>query len=180
MRRPSLWTCCLLVLYGCASPEDAADPAQLPIPQINFGQVKSAPETYKGQPVTFGGQVLAARRLKEGTRIEILQLPLTSSLQPVTDLGKSEGRFVAMQREFLDPATIPPGTLITVHGDLAGSVTLPLDETDYTYPLVEIRDLRVWQPLEDSRTRMAPYPYWGPRPFWGPHWSPYWRPYPYW
>jgi outer membrane lipoprotein len=182
MRRrwPPFTACCLLALYGCVSGEDAVDQTQLLVPQINFAQVKAAPETYKGQPVAFGGQVLAARRLKEGTRIEILQLPLTSSLQPVTDLGQSEGRFVAMQREFLDPATIPPGTLVTVHGDLAGSVTLPLDETDYTYPLVEIRNLRVWQPREDMRTRMAPYPYWGPRPFWGPYWSPYWRPYPYW
>ncbi|ALA56992.1 Slp family lipoprotein [Nitrospira moscoviensis] len=173
-RRPLLLASSLLMLCGCASTDEADQPA-LPAPQIGFTQIKAAPEAFQGRAVTFGGQVLAARRLKDGTRIEILQLPLASSLQPIPNLSESEGRFVAMQREFLDPATIPPGTLITVHGDLTGSVTLPLDETDYIYPLVEIKNLRVWQ-REDQPVRMAPYPYMGPRPFWGP----YWRPYPYW
>lgn len=168
----------VLVLGGCASTDEAGDQSQLPVPQLAFVQIKAAPETYKGQPVMFGGQVLAARRLKEGTRIEILQLPLTSSLQPTPDLTKSEGRFVAMQREFLDPATIPPGTFLTVTGDAAGSVTLPLDETDYNYPLVEVRNLRVWQPHEDQPARIRPYM--GPGPYWGPYWSPFWRPWPYW
>lgn len=168
----------VLALCGCASTDEAGDQSPLPVSQLAFAQIKAAPETYKGQSVTFGGQVLAARRLKEGTRIEILQLPLTSSLQPTLDLTKSEGRFVAMQREFLDPATIPPGTFLTVTGDVAGSVTLPLDETEYTYPLVEVRNLRVWQPHEDQPARIRPYM--GPGPYWGPYWSPFWRPWPYW
>jgi len=168
----------VLALCGCASTDEAGDLSQLPVPQIAFPHVKAAPDSYKGQPVTFGGQVLAARRLKEGTRIEILQLPLASGLQPLPDLTKSEGRFVAMQREFLDPATIPAGTFVTVTGTLAGSVVLPLDETEYTYPLVEVTNLQVWQPREDAPLRIRPYM--APGAFWGPHWSPYWRPYPYW
>lgn len=166
---------CLLP-HGCASSGDMEGPA--PAPQISFTQLKAAPDSYKGQPVTLGGQVLAARRLKEATRIEILQLPLTSSLQPTLDLSKSEGRFVAMQREFLDPATIPPGTFVTVVGELTGSMTLPLDETDYTYPIVEIKNLRVWSLRDDQPARIRPYL--GPGPYWGPYWNPYWRPWPYW
>lgn len=141
-------------------------------------QVKAAPESFKGQSVTFGGEVLSARRLKEGTRIEILQLPLTSSLQPSFDLTQSQGRFVAMQRDFLDPATIPPGTFATVTGEIAGVITLPLDETDYTYPVVEIKNLRVWTKSDQGPARIRPYM--GPGPYWGPYWSPYWRPYPFW
>jgi outer membrane lipoprotein len=63
---------------------------------IAYAQVKAAPESYRGPPVTFGGKVLAAIRLKVGTRIEILQLPLISSLKPTFDLSQSQGRFVAM------------------------------------------------------------------------------------
>lgn len=177
-RAPLLLAWVLLVLWGCASTEEAGDQGPPLVPQLGFAQVKAAPETYRGQPVAFGGQVLAARRLKDGTRLEILQLPLTSSLEPTGELAKSEGRFVAMQREFLDPATIPAGTFVTVTGEISGSVTLPLDETEYSYPVVEIKNLRVWPPTENRPARIRPHM--GPGPYWGPYWSPYWRPYPYW
>ncbi len=166
----------LCLLFGCASTDEGAGPSTPPQPP--FAHITAALDTYKGQTLTLGGQVLAARRLKDGTRLEILQLPLASSQQPVPDLRKSEGRFVAMQREFLDPATIPPGTLVTVTGELSGSVVLPLDDTDYTYPVVEIRNLRVWEQQAERPMRVRPYL--GPGPYWGPYWSPYWRPYPYW
>lgn len=167
----------LFVIPGCAWLGGQADPDASGSPALTYVQVKAAPESYTGQPVTFGGKVLGARRLKEGTRIEILQLPLRSSSQPTMDLSQSQGRFVALQKQFLDPATVPPGTFITVTGEMAGSVTLPLDETEYTYPLVRINNLRVWtEDEEDSahvRSRIRPSPYWGP------YWSPYWNSWPY-
>lgn len=164
-------------LSGCVSTGDQADTLLSGNTQISYTQVKAAPESYNGQQVTFGGKVLGARRLKEGTRIEILQLPLTTSLQPIMDLSKSQGRFVALQKEFLDPATVPPGTFVTVTGEIAGSVTLPLDETVYTYPLVHINNLRVWTDDDEEPPRIRrPL---GPGPFWGPYWSPYW-PYYWW
>jgi outer membrane lipoprotein len=54
---------------------------------------------------------------------------------------------------------------------------LPLDETDYTYPVVEIKSLRVWS-KEEEPPRIRPYI--GPSYYWGPYWPPYWRPWPYW
>lgn len=168
----------LISVSGCASTDDQVETGPSGAPSLTFAQVKAAPDSYKGQTVTFGGEVLGARRLKEGTRIEILQLPLSSSLQPTLELSQSQGRFVALQREFLDPATIPPGTFITVMGEIAGSVTLPLDETEYTYPIVEIKNLRVWTKSDQDPVRIRPYI--GPGLYWGPYWSPYWRPYPFW
>jgi outer membrane lipoprotein len=168
----------LLITSGCASTDDQLQNGQAGTPQVTFAQVKAAPDSYKGQAVTFGGEVLGARRLKEGTRIEILQLPLTSSLQPTLDLSQSQGRFVAIQREFLDPATIPAGTFVTVTGEIGGAVTLPLDDTDYNYPIVEIKNVRVWTKSDQGAPRIRPYM--GPGPYWGPYWSPYWRPYPFW
>lgn len=177
-RWTSLLGSLLIILSGCGSTDELTGASQSGAPQLAFTQVKAAPDSYKGQPATFGGEVLAARRLKDGTRIEILQLPLTSSLQPTPDLSKSQGRFVAMQREFLDPATIPPGTFVTVTGEIAGSVTLPLDETEYNYPILEIKNMRVWTLREELPVRIRPYM--GPGPYGGPYWSPYWRPWPYW
>jgi outer membrane lipoprotein len=169
----SLIAMMLLITFGCASTDDQLETSSSGTPQITFTQVKATPESYKGQPVTFGGKVLGARRLKEGTRIEILQLPLTSSLQPALDLRKSQGRFVAMQQEFLDPATIPAGTFVTITGEVAGSVTMPLDEMKYTYPIVDIKNLRVWTKDEEESSRL--HSHIGPGPYWGPYWSPYWR-----
>ena len=166
-----------VILTGCALTGDQAETLPSGSPSVSYEQVKAAPESYNGQQVTFGGKVLGARRLKEGTRIEILQLPLTDSLRPIVDLSKSRGRFVALQKEFLDPATDPAGTFVTVTGDMAGSITLPLDETEYTYPFIRINNLRVWDEDDEEPPRIRrPI---GPGPYWGPYWSPYWHSWPY-
>ena len=166
-----------VIISGCAFTGGQSGTVSPGPPPPTFVQVNSSPESYTGQPVTFGGKVLGARRLKEGTRIEILQLPLTTSLQPTIDLSTSQGRFVALQKEFLDPATIPTGTFITVTGEMAGAITLPLDETEYTYPLMQITSLRVWREQDEEPPRIRrPL---GPGPYWGPYWSPYWHAWPY-
>ena len=163
----------LLIASGCAT-GDNLEPSG---PRVTYAQLKATPETYKGQTITLGGKVLSAKRLKEETRIEILQLPLVSSLKPNVDLSTSQGRFLATKKEFLDPATTPSGTFLTVTGEVTGSAILPLDEMDYTYPIVEIKNLRVW-PKEEEPPHIRPYI--GPSYYWGPYWSPYWRPWPYW
>jgi len=178
MRQLRYFSILVLLVWapGCALFSNQTDQDTSSAPQITYMQLKAAPESYNGQPVTFGGKVLTARRLKEGTRIEVLQLPLTSSSQPLSDLSQSQGRFVALQKQFLDPATIPAGTFVTITGEVAGSVTMSLDETEYTYPLLHVTNLRVWTDDEDAphiRRSM------GPGPYWGPYWSPYWRPWPY-
>ena len=160
----------LLTLAGCASTQEAENNQAL-----TFLQLKAAPDSFKGQSTVIGGKVLTARRLKDSTKIEILQLPLDQSGRPAYDLTQSQGRFIAQQREFLDPATLPPGTRIAVTGIVSGSITLPLDETEYTYPIIDIKRVQVWAGPEDVARRTNPY-YMGPAPYWGP----YWRPWPYW
>jgi outer membrane lipoprotein len=166
----------LVTLAGCASMQEAGDGSDAQTPALTFLQVKAAPNSFRGQSVVFGGKVLTARRQKDGTRIEILQLPLDRSARPGYDLTQSQGRFLALQQEFLDPATLPPGTRVTVRGEVSGSVILSLDEVDYTYPVISIKHVQVW-PAENMASRIRPYM--GPGPYWGPYWSPSWRPWPY-
>jgi outer membrane lipoprotein len=166
-------------MTSCASSPEAEESSAA---QVSFLQVKAAPDSFKGQSIVFGGHVLSARRLKEGTRIEILQLPLDRSGYPGTDLMQSQGRFIAMHKDFLDPATLPYGTRVTVTGEITGSVTLPLDETEYTYPLVDIRHLQVWTAVDEAAQRFHPYmgpSYYGGPYYGGPYGGPYWRPWPY-
>jgi len=177
LTRTLLSTVALLVtLTGCASTQEAGESSDAQA--LTFLQVKAAPDSLKGQTVVFGGKVLTARRLKDGTRIEILQLPLDRLTRPGYDLTQSQGRFIAIYREFLDPATVPHGTRITVTGEVSGSITLPLDETDYIYPVIDIKRVQVWASSEDMAPRISPY-YMGPGPYWGPYWNPFWRPWPY-
>ena len=159
-------------VLGCASEPVVPPSLQGQLDRtLTFTQLKESPTSYRGRIVVFGGEVLSAKRLKEGTRIEVLQVPLDSFYAPGTDRTSSQGRFLALQKEFLDPATLPPGTRVTVTGEVTGATTLPLDETEYTYPLLEIKSLKVWPPSFESRPNYGPYngPYWGR---WGPY--PYW------
>lgn len=170
----SVWALCLVVA-GCTSTPEGGEGSAAH--QLTFLQIKAEPDAFKGQPVMFGGEVLSARRLKESTRIEILQLPLDRSGYPTVDRTQSQGRFVAMHRDFLDPATLPPGTRVIVSGDITGSVTLPLDETEYTFPVVEARHIQVLPAIDHAAPRLQPYM--GPPAYGGPYGYPYWRPWPY-
>ena len=137
---------------------------------ISFVQLLENPFPYKGQIMVVGGKVLSAKRLKDGTQIEVLQLPLDRNMKPGGSLQKSQGRFIALQEEFLDPATLPSGTRVTVVGEVSGMVTLPLDETTYDFPTLVIKRLTVWPPISTYRV-LCPYPY--GYPYWGHYGGPY-------
>ena len=147
--------------------------------ELTFATLKAAPEANVGHLVVLGGEVLGARLMKDGTRIEVLHLPLQSNQEPVTDRMASEGRFLAVQPDFLDPATLPPGTRLTLVGEVSGATTLPLDDTEYTYPLVTIKSFRTWPAVGAAQYRYGASPYLGPS-YWGPYWNPFWPRYPYW
>jgi len=113
---------------------------------VSFLQVKQAPASYKNRIIVLGGEVLSVKRVSDSTRIELLQLPLDSSFEPTRDRTKSLGRFLAIEKEFVDAATLPAGTVVTVIGEVAGATTLPLDETEYAYPTLAVKHVKLWEP----------------------------------
>ncbi|MEX2492174.1 MAG: Slp family lipoprotein [Nitrospirales bacterium] len=138
----------LLLLYGhgCASgPDVVPEPFKTQIdPSLTFSKILQEPDNHQGAVVLFGGEVLSAKRLPEGTRLEILQLPLDSSEQPVFDKTVSQGRFLAFESSFLDPATLPLNTRVTLVGEVSGVTNANLDEMEYRYPTVKIKHLHIW------------------------------------
>ena len=151
---------------------------------LSFPQLKDSPDSHKGKLVMVGGQILEAKRLKDSTQLIILQLPLMDDQKPSTDLTQSQGRLIATQQEFLDPATVPAGTKVTIIGEVSGSVTQSLDETHYDYPILAIKHLKVWPEVVSYPYPYPPYygypPYYPyPYPFYGPRGYPYGY-YPYW
>jgi len=139
---------------------------------VSFQHIKASPLSYKGTYVVVGGAVLSVKPLKQnGTRIEVLQLPLGSNHEPWGRLTDSHGRFLVFHKEFLDPATIPAGTRVPVVGEVTGSVTLMLDDIEYIYPTFDVAALTIWPPKLPTYW-FHPYPYFGI--YWGTHWgAPY-------
>ena len=153
---------------------------------VSFVDLQAAPANFIGRVIMAGGVVISAKRTKDQTEIEILQLPNEGGEPSTTDRLRSEGRFLAVREEFLDPATVPPGTPITVIGVVIGATTRPLDESEYTYPLLDIKHLIDWSAVASQRSggsAAAFYgPYYSPFGYWGSPYGyfPYWgRPSPF-
>ena len=106
----------LLVGSGCMSgPQVVPEVFKANIDStVTFPKVLEEPTLYQRTMVLLGGEVLTAKRLKEGTRLEILQLPLDGSEEPVLERAASQGRFFAFESSFLDSATLPPNTSVTL------------------------------------------------------------------
>lgn len=178
-----------LLLDGCASTYNAGFPqeAQDQVDKtVSFAQVKKSPLSAEGTVIIVGGEVLSATRLKDHTRVMVLQLPLEHTQAPSLDRTQSQGRFITRQTKFLDPATIPAGTRVTLIGEVTGATTELLDEMEYTYPTLTIKHLKVWPEATPPPYGYRPYSYypgsyWGWGPYWGPYWGRYggfWRPFP--
>lgn len=152
---------------------------------VTFADLKRAPSEYIGRTVMVGGTVIRAKRLDSGTEVEILQLPTEKDGPSSDDRLRSEGRFIAVREQFLDPASLPQGTPITVIGTVKGETTRALDESDYTYPILEVKHIIDWNSIASQRRRdrspyygsyYPPYGYSGFYPyggFWGPY-GGYW------
>jgi outer membrane lipoprotein len=92
----------------------------------------------------------------------------------ITELSSSRGRFLAYQTEFLDPATIPAGTIVSMVVEALGSKNMPLDDEDYRYPTFRIRMLKIWPETAYVRPPSRPYFYRYPyHPFYPYWWDPW-------
>ncbi len=153
----SWWWAVLVLITACSSqrviPEELEPLVDRAIP---FHEVAVAPDSYRGKIVVFGGEVLKAKRLKNGTQIELLQLPLDRKERPILDRQQSQGRFFAIQQEFLDPATIVEGSKLTIVGEISGAKTEHLDDVEYRYPVLTVKHLHTWP--SQSRDYVRPHP----------------------
>ena len=113
------WGCVLsasCTSIGYVIPEPLASQVD---PTLSFNDITQAPTSHAGKVIALGGGVLHAKRVQEGTVLEILQLPLSQG-KPVGERSASLGRFLAVQQSFLDPATLIEGTRVTLVGQVSG------------------------------------------------------------
>ena len=189
-----------LLLGGCAESEHQVrkDAALIGIPPeleqridstVPFSALRASPSDYVGRVVALGGIVVKSKLTKEQTEVEVLQLPTSDGTLQTKQRMRSEGRFLAVKKEFLDPATLEPGTPVTIVGEVTGSTVRRLDETEYLYPVIEIKHLTDWSEELSNRSALGNYggsypPYYWTPWYWGspygyaPYYSPYWGFYP--
>lgn len=149
----------LIVLSGCAHVISGNIRAEAR-KDLTFRMVLADPEAYIGATVVWGGVIVETRNRRGGTDLIVLETPLEYGEVPA-DPDEYEGRFIAWTPRFLDPAIFAERRKITVAGKIAGKETRPLGETEYTYPVLEIREFHLWTstPLAEYRPYPSYYPY---------------------
>lgn len=142
---------------------------------LRYVDVKQSPEQYQGKLMLAGGKVLSAQRLQDGTRIEVLQIPLSDELMPVGPEAESKGRFVAMDvgnAHVADPAVFDQDKRITLVGEVVGTSKVTIGEVEQQVPKLAVKHMTVWD-WDRVRGGYAPYygyryPYaWGYRGYYG-------------
>ena len=145
-------------------------------PHVLFSQVLQDPQAFMGTTLKVGGEVISAKRYPDRTEVMVLQLPLEADSVPGMVRAQSLGRLIAVQKTFLDPATLPPGTRLTLIGTVTGNQTVQVDEQSKTYPVLAIKVLHVWPAVPPGYYPYGPsyrraYPFWGPGAYWNSSWS---------
>ncbi len=134
-------------------------------PSLTLSQVRNNPEAFKGKMVVWGGEIIETLNLKEGTtQVEVFQRSLGWRGEP-KETAISEGRFLILSDQYLDPYLFRKGRKITVAGEILGEKTKAIGEMDYRYPLISSKQIYLW-----PEYYYYPYPY---------YYDPWW-PYPYW
>ena len=165
-----------LLLSGCASqiPQIIREaPADSP----SLAQVREQAADHLGQPLRWGGTIIETDNRENTTWLTVLGRPLYKDGEPKST-DDSDGRFIAIVPEFLDPKVYAADRRITITGTLLRTEDGKVGEHAYTYPVVQAQAWYLW-----ARETEWPYRYgdpWYPRPWWyhrGYH--PYGDPYYY-
>ena len=109
----------------------------------SFSALQKTPDVYKGEVIILGGRIIETKASSPLSELTVLQLALGSSGRP-ENLDQSEGRFIVQTNQLLDPAVYQKDMLLTVVGTLKGSKVLSIGGFEYTYPLVELIEIKLW------------------------------------
>lgn len=152
----------LLLITGCA-PVISKQVREQVRSDITFRDVLNDPERYKGQMIIASGIIVEAKNTDEGTLLQVLQRPAGFRGRP-KDVDETEGRFLALVSCYLDVYVYAKGREVTIAGEVQGKRILPLDKTEYTYPIIHVREIYLWPVIE--KRYYAPYPYYYYDDYW--------------
>ncbi|KJY85264.1 starvation-inducible protein [Vibrio galatheae] len=94
--------------------------------------------------VRLGGLIADVKNLATQTRIEVVNLPISSSGKP--DINQEpNGRFVAYVDGFADPMTLSSGRLVSLLGDSQGREQAKVGDYVYDFPVIKATGFHLWR-----------------------------------
>jgi len=147
---------------------------------IAFNDVVKAPDAFKDVSVIWGGVIVETVARADDTLVIVRQTDLDFQKRPINP-DTSAGRFIIRYQGFLDPAIYTKNREVTVVGKIAGIEEHPVGDYRYPHPLIDTKDLRLWEKRIEYPYYYDPWYPWGPYP-----WRPYpwyrhpWHHHPYW
>ena len=109
----------IILCAGCAGPFPSRITDQVD-KRLSFADLHKDPGSYKGKWVMFAGVIVSSVIENDGsTYLEVVQKPADNQGRPL-QTDESGGRFIAVSKQFLDPAVYQGGRVITVVGEVIG------------------------------------------------------------
>ncbi len=132
----------LFSLGGCASevPLVIREP---PPDNPGVSDVQMRPAAFVNRPVRWGGTIVSARSMENGTEVEILAKVIRSDGRPEPG-DVTLGRFLVKSGAFLDPAVYSADREVTVYGVLQNITVRNIGAHPYSYPVVQATQLHLW------------------------------------
>lgn len=161
----SLGLILLMAAAGCTQYVISSQLREQAVNAPSFAAVLENPDKFIGQTVIWGGIIIDTTNEPGYTLIKVLQTPLSSDQLP-TKAEYSQGRFIVRASGYLDGEVYQKGRKITVAGSVTGKEILPVSSIQYTYPVIALEEVYLWQ--QPAPAYYDPYYY---RPFfWGWGW----------
>lgn len=158
---PVMWLIAMALIFllpGCSPPAISQATLQQADRTLTIDLLLQNPDRFQGRTVLLGGEIIETRNTTSMTSVMVLEHQLDYRQKPRSGAA-SGGRFIVRHPSFLDPAIFRPGRVITVTGVVIGSVSLPLGEISYRYPLIENKELYLWP--EDGYLSQEPAVHFG-------------------
>lgn len=100
-------------------------------------------KTWAGSRVQWGGKVLSVFNESASGRIEILTFPIDENGRPDDSLPAGR-RIFARSQGYIESASYPVGTLITINATIRGTEIKSIGRQDYQYVSVDINSMTSW------------------------------------
>ncbi|MEZ9777731.1 Slp family lipoprotein [Vibrio sp. 10N.261.54.A5] len=134
----------VLVLAGCSSLPSELEAKSEPVISDYQQWVDQLPEA---KSVRLGGVISKVTNLKDKTRIEVANMPISSSGKPDID-AEPKGRFVGYIDGYVEPLSFAEGRLVTLVGTSNGTEDGTIGDYPYTFPVMNVYNQRLWQITE--------------------------------
>ncbi|MDV7104030.1 Slp family lipoprotein [Vibrio sp. TH_r3] len=94
--------------------------------------------------IRLGGIIAKVTNLSDKTRIEVVNIPISSNGKPSLDFEPS-GRFVAYVDGYVEPMAYTEGRLVTLLGISQGEELGKVDEFELAFPVMRVTGSHLWR-----------------------------------